>query len=247
MSDGEEGGDSGILEVPSRLVIEKSWWLVSELVRRHPALSLSESHANGIYDLLVLRSSSTAPSKNGDSATVKIMVNRVGTIQLHIEYIPSSSQVLASWPDVVAARDPHEVVKRIESAARLDGSRPAPPTSPRTLVFRVLSAILTRKLNDRGNWDARVVDESGGWVWTVGTVEPNLNQLDDVPATSEFDRLKREGHIWFLLRDDRVLAALSEEGFAYFFRGSSIDLMALYAVRRRLDDVVDVVLDRAGV
>lgn len=245
MSEGREDGESGILEVPSRLVIEKSWWIVSELIRRHPALSLAESHANGIYDLLILRSSSSALGKHGDPATVKVMINRVGTIQLHFENPPSPSQVLASWPEVVAARDPHEIVKRIESAARLDGSHSAPPTSPRTLAFRVLSAILTRKLNDRGNWDVRVVDESGGWVWTEGTVEPNLNQFEDVPTTSEFDRLKREGHVWFLLRDDGVLAALSEDGFAYFLRDRAIDLMALYAARRRLDDVVDVVLDRA--
>lgn len=225
--------------VPSRGRFEKSWWVASEFLRRHPDYTVREDHLGGIYDVLILSSRYPATASEPSSSTPMVILNRAGTIQVHGVGNPEQQELVATWEEVAAMEDPHEIVRIIERAARLDLPNKTPPTNFTVLVYRVLSAALTRKVNDRVTWDVREVDDSGGWVWTLGQIRPQLEAFDTAMTDTEFLYQRSQGHAWFLLRGDEPVAVTSKSGVCHFREASPLTLMEVYSRRRRLDDVVD--------
>jgi len=64
-----------------RFPIAQSWWIASELVRRHPELIVSEEHPGGIYDLLSVTSPEQSSRGSGPSPMeYRVMLNRPGTV-----------------------------------------------------------------------------------------------------------------------------------------------------------------------
>jgi hypothetical protein len=167
------------------------------------------------------------------------MLNRAGTIQVHGAGSDEHTEVVATWEEVAGMDDPHEIVRRIERAALMQAPAKSPTTDSTVLVYRTLSAALTRRINDRYGWDVREVDDSGGWVWTVGEIRPGLDAFKSALADPEFLHQRTNGHAWFLLRGDEPVAATSKGGTCHFRTAPALNLMDLYSRRRRLDDVVD--------
>lgn len=99
-------------DVNTRLRLAQSWWLASELARRHPELLIIETHpGGGQYDCLSLVK---------DEQTL-IDVNRVGSIHIHHddgESIPIDS--------LCQQQEPYAVLKSVERRAGL-----RPPEQPR--------------------------------------------------------------------------------------------------------------------
>lgn len=212
-----------------RFIIAQSWWIASELVRRHPGLLIHEMHpAGGLADVLCV-----ADPRDGDMLNrTRIMINRAGSIQVHrpAEYGTKILQI-TTWDEVLAADNPHQHVKALEVAAELERLEETPASRPITLAYRLIAALLNATVNDRQRWDVRneFHDSSSDDDTEL------LGHLDHFPSLREDLRsaptlgLPREpeSHAWIVLRNDEPVAAISTEGRAYF-PDRTIELLPVY-------------------
>jgi hypothetical protein len=217
-----------------RFLIEQSWWLGAELVRRHPDHVIYEMHpGGGMSDVLSVR-----PARELAHGDAKIMINRGGTVRVAFHRTDNSVDEVdvchSSAP--LGTQDPHAVLKALESAARLPPSTRAPASTPRSLAFRLASATLTALLNDRHSWDWRQVfhDSSG----TDSIVRPYLEEFPTAEAEARdvplepWDWGQSEAHYWALLRNGDPAAIMSAQGTVHLRNGVR-DVAHAYAARGR--------------
>jgi hypothetical protein len=188
-----------------RFVVSQSWWIASELVRRHPRLRLIETHpGGGQHDCLTL-----VEGRSADPDTL-VVLNRAGSI-----HVLNGACEPFSWGTVFAAGGGHHIVGRIEAAADLHPTAPAPPTGPTALTYRILARILTSLVDDRHAWDARngQIDSSGyggGHRSELGRFPSVLEALCDVRPDDIFH--EPSYRFWILLRDADPIAVLDTDG-----------------------------------
>ncbi|MCW2748372.1 MAG: hypothetical protein JWP10_1514 [Nocardioidaceae bacterium] len=221
----------------SRFVIEQSWWIGSELCRRHPNLRLYEMHpADGMYD--ILRVFDPHAAERGHEQVVDM--NRAGRIHLHnIERFEP-----ISWRQVLGAHSPHDTVKILETLRGWNLTQQSPSTTPTSLTYRVIAGILTRKLNDRHRWDTRSAflethSQSGGGVredalLAFPVIETLANKLRD----NRTPFLPPESRLWVLQKDSDLVLLFDDRGFAHSREGAVIDLMAVYKRSKSLEEVI---------
>jgi hypothetical protein len=154
-------------DVPApRFVIAQSWWIASELVRRHPQLRLIETHpGGGQYDCLSLLA-----DENGQWRQL-VHLNRNGSIHA------SDAGISCSWLDAFTAPGGHDIVRRLEEQTGIGKPASTPPTGPHVLTYRIIARVLTALVDDRRSWDARngQIDSSG----YGGGRRPELEQFPD--------------------------------------------------------------------
>lgn len=229
-----ESEPSGFGWHASRIVIAQSWWIASELVRRHPELMVYEMHpGGGSYDVLCV----ATPDQIRPEASERIplaMINRVGSIQAHA----GDDQVLvASWEQVLASADPHWEVRELEAAVGWEQTS-KPVTTRRALAYRFFATALNMLSNSSATWDVRreFVDSSGFHGTHGGYVA-------EFPAAIEAMRTTRalgiwgepESHFWALLRGGKPVAVVSDEGVLYPSSGPPKNLVSAYeACGRRI-------------
>lgn len=122
----------------TRSVLEAaSWRLASTLARRHPILLVTREHpGGGQYDVLTIRS----------DAGCDIMLNRVGTIQIHGRHDGNKPAWRPmSWTDALS-HDPRDLIHSLEGAAGLPTVPSLPPSTPKVLVYRAISALAGMQL-----------------------------------------------------------------------------------------------------
>lgn len=213
-------------------VIAQSWWIAAELVRRHPESLVYEAHpGGGMYDVLAVAPSRHFSPDTSTGATV-VMLNRVGTLQVHAG---ATMTDIAEWAPVLMAAEPFDIVRELESVA---GWQP-PPTTPsatrRTLTYRFIASALGMFVNDRHKWDARceLFD-------TVDGLEPR-GFVDSFPqAQADLASVPRLGiygeplsHYWGLLRNGEAIALVSIDGRLYRRAGATLDLRVEYQKHHR--------------
>jgi hypothetical protein len=97
--------------------------------------------------------------------------------------------------------------------------------------------LLTRVLNDRQDWRVRQVYPGNGWIQLPEEVVrrrfPSAALLYGEPSED------RPG-LWAIFRDGVAVALVDETGFLHRGDEEPMQLWSRYAVRRRIDDVVDV-------
>jgi hypothetical protein len=204
-----------------RFVLAQSWWIGAELVRRHPELVLHESHpGGGQHDVLA---AFTLP---WDKAMMHVMLNRVGTMQVHtLDGHNGEPKVtrIGTWAETLSAQNPHEMVQRIERAAQLETSSAGTKSAPRVLAYRFIAALLATTVNDRHVWDARndFIDTSGDDWWPG---DPEVHGFTDGFPGAREDFLSTpaiglwhepNSHFWAILRDEIPVAIVSIEGRVY--------------------------------
>lgn len=214
-----------------RFAIAQSWWLASELVRRHPHLIAYEMHpGGGMYDVLCVTDPRAAVV---DQATPSIMLNRVGTIQVHAH---GDTFMIGTWADVLEANSPHVMVKELEAAIGLTAPAKSPASTPRALAYRFFATVLNTTINDRHHWDVRCEysDTSGygggrdGYLKKFPAIEQVLRDTPTLNLPGE-----PESHYWALLRNQEPLLIVSMEGKLYRRTGQTTDLMHAYQKHRR--------------
>lgn len=218
-----------------RFVIEQSWWLCSELVRRHPDHVAYEMHpGGGLYDILLVR-----PARDLRDRDATILINRANTVRVSFHRTDNSIDQIdvCHSTAALAQQSAHKLVKMLESAARLEVTAKAPSSTPRSLASRMASTTLTASLNERGTWDWRqVVCDTSGEVPTV------RDYLEAFPsAKAEVGNVKLEpwdwgvpeAHYWALRRDGEPAAVVSTEGVLHLRDGSRVELTRAYASRDR--------------
>lgn len=198
-----------------RLIAAQSWYVASELVRRHPELRIIETHpGGGKYDCLSLQQ----PDGNG-----VVHLNRAGRMHVVNPRTPDFQPISwrASVPvsakgDLFDPCAPH-VVKTLELAAGLPAPHPTPPLRPATFTYRVIARVLGRLINEKDTWDAR--NERLHSSHTV----TNRGYLRRFPAAADAARDRRDSdflgmptyRFWALLRDGEPVAILDSDGVAY--------------------------------
>ncbi|MDY0912863.1 hypothetical protein [Rathayibacter festucae] len=211
-----------------RYVVDQAWWTVSELCRRNSRLmAYYETPMDGFYG---------GPSVfDGERAHGRVFFNQVGRI--HFEDVANAPEPMA-FATGIAADDPHEIVKSIERV--MNWSRPsADATTPRSLTYRVISAVMTNRLHDRDRWSV-----VGG-----GPLEDGYGQPEEPKHFTEFQgararfRSSDPPDFWAVQRESRTAVLLDEDATLYRRSHPPQDLMAVYTRRRKLRDAVAYVLD----
>lgn len=168
-----------------------SWRLGSELVRRHPHnLGLDRGHpGDGLYDCLMIQSRINP---------VRIMLNRVGTIQVHGTVGSKSDWLPASWEQYLRA-DPKAFLLDLERSAGLRAPSSIPATTVPVLIYRLfatLSALRSKTISPY-TFEQGYIDSSG---YDAG---PN-SAIDAFPAAAA------------RLREERSKRPDEEPGFKYW-------------------------------
>jgi hypothetical protein len=216
-------------EVDRTVVEAASWRLASELVRRHPATTRIRhtQPGGGQYDCLAIVSAAD------DEGHVDL--NRNGRIHLlqRFDGLAGPEFEPIEWDNYLQA-DPRAFVDDLERSIGLPTPSHVPPSTSRTLTYRVLAALAVTASKSvhpieiqPGYWDT-----SG---WGGG---PN-DALDSFPAIP--DVVRRPGRddsgerFWVVLRDGVPILALHEdEGMAWApHHDESFDLMDYFEQSRR--------------
>lgn len=231
-----DGVDGQRISPPAmRFVLAQSWWIASELVRRHPELIIHETHpGGGMYDCLELF---TLEQLHSIAA-----LNRAGTI-----HVTASPGFNTPWERVLSAESPHVIMKEIEQAASLRPPTNTPASTKRVLAYRFIAAAVHTAVNDRHFWDARndFIDTADAW---PGDPEVHGYLAEFRLAQSDAESAPRlglwhepESHFWALLRDEQPVALVSIEGKVYT-KEEMFDIGSLYSARRSMTMVVAKVL-----
>lgn len=195
------------MEIADRFQLAQSWWLASELARRHPDLLILETHpGGGQYDTLTIARPSGAV----------LDINRGGG-HIHI-HVPGTDVQPIPLTDALTEEDPHALVRQLEQAARLPVPAHAASASPRSLTYRTLAFVLNATVNQQKTLDVRseYEDTSGygagprGWLagFPLAAQRVRERRPDDLYDIPEY-------RYWLILRDDTPVAALDTDGFVY--------------------------------
>ncbi|GAA1276086.1 hypothetical protein GCM10009609_43850 [Pseudonocardia aurantiaca] len=208
-------------EIAPRFVIAQSWWIASEIVRRHPELRLIETHpGGGLYDCLTIVGPGPHPAS-------LIQLNRQGRIHVsaRAEFEP------IEWQEVLRSADAHDVVRRLEAGAGFRSPTTTPASTPAVLGYRVISRVLSSLVNDKRQWDAR----NGQLDSADGAFEPNP-QLQQFPTVREAASQRRADDIlgqphyrfWVLSGDAEPLAVVDSDGGLHLRDRPHVRLPRLY-------------------
>jgi hypothetical protein len=218
-------GDPTVLEAAS-------WRLASELTRRHPQrLRIIRGHPGGgqndVLGIMAL-----------DGSSGQILLNRVGSIQIHARFDGREPD----WPptgwDEQLAADPREFLHRLEAAAGLPAPSSVPAATPRTLTFRVLASIAATAFKTPQPIDIEMgwIDTSGGGGGHNTALELFTAIPDELLARRDDDYFDQPGYrFWVLKRGDETILCFEHETGSAWTRHHDVtfDLMTLYEESRR--------------
>lgn len=227
-----------MVDLNERLVFLQSWWLTSELIRRHPHLSLIETHpAGGTYDCLTVIDQRVPPAESWPDGEVLVYLNRVGTIRVRDHY------GFMTFETERAFGDRHGALKRIEEAAGLAAPHPTPASTPFSLALRVIYRFLALNLNEKEQWDVRNlrIDDAGWWPG----MPTSLTDLSKFPSALEALRIERRDdllgdrryHFWVLIGalpggQVEPQAVLDTDGYVHLPNGRA-NLVDVYEKSKR--------------
>lgn len=210
-----------------------SWRICAELARRHPGrLRVLELHpCTGQYDCLSLM--------DLDDDTGRVQANRVGSIHA---FSSTFDDTIWTWEDYMRA-DPREFLLEVERAADLVPPRSVPASTPTTLAYRAIAAVLTADV--AGVQELEALNGVADSDLDVDVRESLFDVFPDALGPHR-DRGRRrpderaEYRFWFLCRDGEPVAAIDDGyGVAFWPDGTEWHLMDVYrAVGRHLATTV---------
>ncbi|WP_344019567.1 hypothetical protein [Pseudonocardia kongjuensis] len=216
----------------------QSWWIASQLVRRHPELTIIETKPEfTAHDNLALVDSIAAPC----SRDAVLEIDRNGSLGRSSE--PESPSM--TWREVFEAGDPFELLTRLEVTAGLTPPTETPRSGRKAVSYRLISRLLSTTLNDR-----RPLQVRSGYLQTFQMGSGCWPQLGDFPGVAEKLRDVRlddvdgqAGYRFWMLEHDRLLVAvLDTDACLYLADGSSTDVYKRYrrtgSVTRTLGDAL---------
>ncbi|WP_035880818.1 hypothetical protein, partial [Cryobacterium sp. MLB-32] len=118
----------------------QTWWIASELVRRHPHLLITRVTAEDDGPVVLLHDEQ-------DGMRIQFDLER------GIRFVVLGEAVNIGWRRIVNSDSSHEIVKMIEFATGLQAPGVSPNTTPRALVYRLISSFLTSVVNDPNEWN----------------------------------------------------------------------------------------------
>ena len=218
-----------------------AWRLIAELMRRHGAhYELARLQpGGGQYDCLSLIESGSPRLMLNLGASVTVW--RSGTV----EHLIDADEV---WLPMLSSEGEGEgrglgsILDRISGLLERPVPSPLPQTTRRVLSVRVMASasLLVSMERSRWRWANGFIDTSGygggvklDWFERFPLALEALGQIETGPREVE-----GAYRYWFWLRDDEPQICVGMDGRCLMLDGSSIDVMSLYAERRRLSDAV---------
>ena len=214
-----------------------SWRLATELARRHPR-DLWIAHTvpieGVIYDCLTL----WRPGDGHDIGPPIFQFNRGGTIQIHHSFDGRefADPPRWTWWEYLAAGDPYDFLRQLEQVAGLPPISGVPSTTPTTLVYRLLAALIagTAPLNID---QVRIMSGFDDSPYAA----PNERLFANFPSAAERVRetlpddplATPHRRFWFITVNDDPSLALETTGIAWTRDGRQFDLMQMYGTAER--------------
>jgi len=208
-------------EPAERFLIAQTWWIASEFARSHPDWAIRFGDQGGYLTLV-----------DPEGEMLRIVVNP-GAIHL---FGQDSTHTTIAHP--LSTAHPHEAVKAIE---RFIGDPPhlkTPASTPRTLAYRLLAAVLNVTVNEKARWEIRNEitgdDSLGDGPIRAGLVPQFPDAAHDARAvrSEAWDLGEPLRHYWAILRDNHPVAIVSTEGRAYL-PDRTIDLQPAHETNGR--------------
>jgi hypothetical protein len=133
-----------------RLINARSWWIATELCRRHPQLTIIERHPpDGPHDSLALFDETVG--------RMVVDLNRAGSLGANIagDGKDGGDGALGfGWAEVFST-EPLQTVMRLESDAGLAPPRKRLTTTGHLLSYRLISTLVEASANEPQPWDVR--------------------------------------------------------------------------------------------
>ncbi|KAB1950061.1 TY-Chap2 family putative peptide chaperone [Brevibacterium linens] len=226
------------MNVRERMVFLQSWWVASELIRRHPELELIETHpGGGLYDCLSVLS-------NEGSAKLDIDLNRNGRIHIHSatpSWFDSTRWDIrhpVEWSTELEQEDRRRIPRFLEDAAGLRPPSQTPVTTSKTLTCRAIYHLLLFALNEAEYWDIRngKLDSSGMY---SDSERPYFEGIESAQIALRQSRpLGWKANVprydfWGVLRDGKCLGLLQIDGTLHRPNAEPVNLMKIYNANKR--------------
>ena len=143
------------IPVPLPLIHACAWWVVAELIRRHPhRLAVIETHpGGGMYDCLTV-----IGLEHGDP-DLTMTLGPMGRLHTHGEF-----EEWPNWADVLLAPDRRALLLRLEASLGLTGPARTPATTAASIGPRLIANFFWRAATSRRRWLAlNGVDDTAGY------------------------------------------------------------------------------------
>lgn len=237
------------MRVDSRWIDSASWYVASELARRHDGYRIVQVHTSGGQsDRLWIGKWQPNPLPHDETWSALVFretwsLNRWLGGAAHVNLASShgdegpAAAIEEWWHDFYAAEDPHQLVERLEEMAGLTPTPGSRPTTPTTLTYRVIARLLALTADARLPLTCRnlFIDSSDGGGSGIpkpqrfARVLTGTERLADGPVTPETYAY------WLIERGGDCVALLREDGNAWSGQDEQQrDLMTLYRGPRRL-------------
>lgn len=230
-----------------RFKLQQSWWLASELGRRHQGVWVERFISANSGPVLV------AYHPDGDA---KIFFDLEHGVRLHLD----GSKAEWGWESAFSAMGAHDQLKRIEVSSGLGTPRRAPATTAQSLVYRLIARLLAMHVDAPRPWVPVPVDvqpmvrglaEPSDDALLVGfdTVQKDiLNHRAD--AAARFDDVQTVGirsWLWAMTRDVETAFVLDTDGYVHTRQVGVRPLLPMYdELGRDIDRLAVRVLELAG-
>ena len=226
------------MNLQQRMVNLQSWWVASELIRRHPELELIETHpGGGQYDCLSVLSADGAHKLHID-------LNRNGRMHIHSgtpSWFDSARWDIrhpVEWSTESEQEDRRRIPRFLEDATGLLPPAQTPVTTSKTLGFRIIYHLLLFSLNEAEHCDIRngELDSSGMY---SDSERPYFAGIESAQIALRHSRpLGCKAHVpqydfWGVLRDGRCLGLLQNDGTLHRPNTEPVNLMETYNSNKR--------------
>jgi hypothetical protein len=217
--------DSEHRAIADRFILTQTWWIASELVRRHPHLLISRIADDTVGSPILI--------VHDEQKAMRIQFDLLAWIQ----YLATGELRQLDWQDVFSHGDAHAIVKRIEAETGLGKPVHTPSTNGRSLAYRMISRVLASTVDDRHTWQAVPALLTQGLA-----LPPEWEQFGHLPTAFDAGRGRLldvfeaevvgnrqvlHQQFWALTRDLETVALLDIAGFVHTASGKE-DLMEYY-------------------
>ncbi|RYZ87916.1 MAG: hypothetical protein EOP06_11855 [Proteobacteria bacterium] len=223
---------------PSRQLREAlSWKLVSELHRRHPGkFSAIETHpGGGQYDCLSLW--------QGNQTIADL--NRVGGFHSGQRSIPWNEL----WQICISDGGIAAVLDRMSDACGFTIPVKLAPTSPETLIYRIMAGVAAALAFEKDVWEWRNGQEDtsgeGDQTYRDQWFEAFLGAKEAARADSSGEPFGNSKYgFWFLLKNHQPRVCISKTALCWASDGGAINLAETYRQDRRPHRLVGIILEK---
>lgn len=214
-----------------RFALQQSWWIASEIARRHGGLLISRVQDDDFNSILLVHDGPVGNRVQFDLAAGATWKTLDGDLER------------LSWREMLEYDNAHTAVKHLEENACFGTPTQAAVTNRRTIAYRLAAALLTAKIDDRHTWQIVPAPLASGETEmreSLALLEPFASTGPQIEyAFTDMAELYEQSTLvgrtpywheplWLVLKDLETAMVLDESGYVHLADGVFLDLMDLY-------------------